>query len=73
MSLGGEAYGIDAMDLNGTPSVGVAVYQLSGSNAIQVSNGVKEVIEQFEQTLPVGLDTQVFMTLRTSLISQSKE
>ena len=70
VSLGGEAYGIDAMDLKGAPSVGVAVYQLSGSNAIQVSNGVKEVIEQFEQTLPVGLDTQVIYDT-TDFINQS--
>ena len=58
------------MDLKGTPSVGVAVYQLSGSNAIQVSNGVKEVIEKFEQTLPVGLDTQVIYDT-TDFINQS--
>ena len=70
VSLGGEAYGVDAMDLKGTPSVGVAVYQLSGSNAIQVSNGVKEVIEKFEQTLPVGLDTQVIYDT-TDFINQS--
>ena len=70
VSLGGEAYGVDAMDLKGTPSVGVAVYQLSGSNAIQVSNGVKDVIETFEQTLPVGLDTQVIYDT-TDFINQS--
>ena len=53
VSLGGEAYGIDAMDLNGTPSVGVAVYQLSVEvMTIQVSNGVKDVIETFEQHAP---------------------
>lgn len=70
VSLGGEAYGVDAIDLKGTPSVGVAVYQLSGSNAIQVSDGVKEVIEKFEQTLPVGLETQVIYDT-TDFINQS--
>ena len=55
VELGGETYGIDAMDLKGTPSVGIAIYQLSGSNAIEVSNGVKEVLGEFEKTLPVGL------------------
>ncbi len=34
VELGGETYGIDAMDLKGTLSVGIAIYQLSGSNAI---------------------------------------
>ena len=70
VSLGGETYGIDAMDLNGIPSVGVAVYQLSGSNAIQVSNGVKEVIAEFEQTLPVGLESEVIYDT-TDFINQS--
>ena len=58
VSLGGETYGVDAIDLNGTPSVGIAVYQLTGSNAIQVSDGVKSVIEEFEKTLPVGISSQ---------------
>ena len=70
VTLGGEAYGIDAMDLKGTPSVGVAVYQLSGSNAIEVSNGVKDVIAAFEQTLPVGLATEVIYDT-TDFINQS--
>ena len=70
VSLGGETYGIDAMDLNGTPSVGVAVYQLSGSNAIQVSNGVKDVIAEFERSLPVGLESQVIYDT-TDFINQS--
>ena len=48
VELGGEIYGIDAMDLKGTPSVGIAIYQLSGSNALEVSNGVKEVLIEFE-------------------------
>ena len=51
--LGGEIYGIDAMDLKGTSSVGIAIYQLSGSNAIEVSKGVKDVLGKLERTLPV--------------------
>ena len=70
VSLGGDTYGVDAIDLKGTPSVGVAIYQLSGSNAIQVSDGVKEVIEKFEQSLPVGLETQVIYDT-TDFINQS--
>ena len=38
--------------------MGVAIYQLSGSNAIEVSNGVKDVLETCEQTLPVGLEVE---------------
>jgi HAE1 family hydrophobic/amphiphilic exporter-1 len=70
VELGGETYGIDAMDINGTPSVGIAIYQLSGSNAIEVSNGVKEVLGEFEKTLPVGLGVQKIYDT-TDFISQS--
>ncbi len=70
VELGGETYGIDAMDLNGTPSVGIAIYQLSGSNAIDVSNGVKDVLTEFEQTLPVGLGIQKIYDT-TDFINQS--
>ena len=55
VSLGGETYDITATDLRGVPSVGVAVYQLSGSNALEVSSGVKEVLAEFEAGLPPGL------------------
>ena len=70
VSLGGEVYGVDAIDLRGSPSVGVAIYQLSGSNAIEVSNGVKDVLETFEQTLPVGLEVEKIYDT-TDFISQS--
>ena len=70
VELGGETYGIDAIDLKGASSVGLAIYQLSGSNAIEVSNGVKDVLAEFEQTLPVGLGVEkIYYT--TDFINQS--
>ena len=70
VELGGETYGIDAMDLQGTPSVGIAIYQLTGSNAIEVSDGVKEVLADFEKTLPIGLGIQKIYDT-TDFINQS--
>jgi HAE1 family hydrophobic/amphiphilic exporter-1 len=70
VQLGGETYGIDAIDLKGSSSVGLAIYQLSGSNAIDVSNGVKDVLAEFEQTLPVGLGVQKIYDT-TDFINQS--
>ena len=70
VSLGGEVYGIDAIDLRGNPAVGVAIYQLTGSNAIVVSDGVKEVISDFEKTLPVGLEVENIFDV-TDFINQS--
>ena len=70
VALGGEIYGIDALDLRGNPAVGVAIYQLTGSNAIVVSDGVKQVISDFEKTLPVGLEVENIFDV-TDFINQS--
>ncbi|MFN7677788.1 MAG: efflux RND transporter permease subunit, partial [Cyanobacteriota bacterium] len=58
VSLGGESFAVEATDLNGVPSVGLAIYQLSGSNALQVSEGVAAVLEEFTATMPVGMVMQ---------------
>ena len=70
VELGGETYGIDAIDLKGCFFCRLAIYQLSGSNAIEVSNGVKDVLAEFEQTLPVGLGVQKIYDT-TDFINQS--
>ena len=54
VELGGETYDISATDLQAVPAVGLAVYQLSGSNALEVSKGVKQVLAEFQATLPPG-------------------
>jgi HAE1 family hydrophobic/amphiphilic exporter-1 len=58
VSLGGENFSVEASDLRGVPSVGMAIYQLSGSNALEVSKGVEEVLKEFSATMPVGLEMQ---------------
>jgi HAE1 family hydrophobic/amphiphilic exporter-1 len=58
VSLGGETYDVSATDMQGVPSVALAIYQLSGSNALDVSQGVKQVIEQFRGDLPPGLKVE---------------
>jgi HAE1 family hydrophobic/amphiphilic exporter-1 len=55
VSLGGESYSVEAINLKGVPSVGLAVYQLSGSNALEVSRGVEEVLNEFAARMPVGM------------------
>jgi HAE1 family hydrophobic/amphiphilic exporter-1 len=55
VSLGGETFAVEASDLRGVPSVGMAIYQLSGSNALDVSRGVEEVLGEFSTTMPVGM------------------
>ncbi len=58
VSLGGESFDIEATDLRGVPSVGMAIYQLSGSNALDVSSGVEKVIKDFVETMPVGMKVE---------------
>ena len=53
--LGGENYALAATDIQEVPSVGMAVYQLSGTNALKASAGIKQVLDEFQATMPVGL------------------
>jgi HAE1 family hydrophobic/amphiphilic exporter-1 len=55
VSIGGESYAVEAINLRGIPSVGLAVYQLSGSNALEVSKGVEQVLNNFAASMPVGM------------------
>ena len=70
VTLGGESFDVEATDLRGVPSVGLAVYQLSGSNALEVSRGVKEVLAEFEPLMPVGM-TMEFIYDTTDFINAS--
>jgi HAE1 family hydrophobic/amphiphilic exporter-1 len=58
VSLGGESFAVEATDLRGVPSVGMAIYQRTGSNALEVSRGVAEVLREFTDTMPVGMTMQ---------------
>lgn len=55
VQIGGESYAVEAINLRGIPSVGLAVYQLSGSNALEVSKGVDQVLNEFAANMPVGM------------------
>ena len=58
VSLGGESFAVEATDLRGVPSVGMAIYQRTGSNALEVSRGVQEVLKDFADTMPLGMTMQ---------------
>jgi HAE1 family hydrophobic/amphiphilic exporter-1 len=61
VTLGGESFDVEATDLRGVPSVGMAIYQLSGSNALDVSRGVKQVLAEFEPLMPVGMTMELII------------
>ncbi|WP_022851646.1 efflux RND transporter permease subunit [Limisalsivibrio acetivorans] len=41
---------------NGMPSISIEVYRIGNQTPIEVSDAVKEVVEEFRQTLPGGLN-----------------
>ena len=61
VELGGNSYEISALNLEGNPTVSMFISQLGGSNALVVSDGVKQVIQEFKEKMPVGMKIeQVF-------------
>ncbi|MGF1492133.1 MAG: efflux RND transporter permease subunit [Microcoleaceae cyanobacterium] len=67
VELGAENYEMVAT-YRGQPTVGVGIYQLPGSNALEVSNQVKATMRELSKTFPPGLnydipyDTTLFIT-----------
>lgn len=59
-----------ACNLNGAPSVGIAIYQLPGSNAINTANRVRARMEELKGTFPQGVDYQIVYDT-TPFISES--
>jgi HAE1 family hydrophobic/amphiphilic exporter-1 len=55
VDLGGKTYDITSR-LNGAPSASIAVYQLPGSNALDVSARVRAAMEEMSAFFPEGLE-----------------
>jgi multidrug efflux pump len=53
--LGAQSYDVDCF-LNGQPSIGIAVYQLPGSNALATAEAVRLRMEELKKQFPQGLD-----------------
>ena len=58
VSLGSETYDTIARDLNGRPSVALAIYQRDGSNALAVNAQLEEAIAELEPAFPPGIVLQ---------------
>ncbi len=58
VELGAENYESYAQ-LNGDSSVALGIFQLPGSNALQVADGVKAEMEKLSQSFPTGLEYRV--------------
>ncbi len=56
--LGAENYDISAK-FNGNPTVGLGIFQLPGSNALDVGNAVKDEVAKLAQDFPPGMDYEI--------------
>jgi multidrug efflux pump len=56
--------------LDGAPSVGIGIYQLPGSNALQTADLVRETMEQLKSVFPTGVDYAIVYDT-TPFISES--
>ncbi|MCU0535868.1 MAG: efflux RND transporter permease subunit [Hydrococcus sp. Prado102] len=56
--LGAENYETDVL-WNGSPAVGLPIYQLPGSNALDTANGVKAKLAELAENFPPGLRGEV--------------
>lgn len=58
IDLGSASYGV-VSKLEGKSTAGIAIYQLPGSNSLDVSKGVRAKMEELAQNFPPGVNYQV--------------
>jgi multidrug efflux pump len=71
LELGAQQYD-QAADLDGQPSVGLAVFQLPGSNALGVAEAIKKKMEELGKRFPKGVAYRIVYDT-TPFIEQSVE
>jgi multidrug efflux pump len=58
VELGARDYGASTY-LDGRPAVGIGIFQLPGSNALETKKAVVQAMEQLKQRFPEGLDYRI--------------
>ncbi len=58
LEIGAANYNL-SNTLNGRPSVGLAIYQLPGTNALDVADRVRAKMESLKKRFPVGVDYKI--------------
>ena len=72
IELGSQDYSA-ASRFNGKPAAVIAIYQLPGSNAVDVGNGVKKLMAQMKQRFPQDLDFDISLDTTLSVTEGIKE
>ena len=68
VELGGQAYTMISK-LDGQPSITCMVTQVAGSNATQIANDVKKVLEEQKKSFPPGVDYKVLQDVTEFLFA----
>ncbi len=56
--LGAQIYDVDS-DINGVPTVSIAIYQQFGANALEVAENIKKKMEQISKSFPQGIQYSI--------------
>ena len=59
--------------LDGQPSVGLAIYQLPGSNAVQTAAGVRKLMAEMKQSFPQDMDYAISLDQTSAVTEGMKE
>ncbi|MBD2158422.1 efflux RND transporter permease subunit [Leptolyngbya sp. FACHB-16] len=70
--LGAQSYSVSGK-INGKPGVALGVYQLPGSNALNVAKQVAAKIEELKQSFPPGVTTQLVYDTVSFIEESNKE
>lgn len=58
LELGAASYNW-SVDFNGKPSIAVAIYQLPGSNSLEVANGIRAKMADLKKSFPPAVDFDI--------------
>jgi len=72
VQLGAESYD-QTCTLDGKPSVALSVYQLPGSNALDVAGAVRTKMEELKKRFPAGLDYKIVYDTTPFITESVKE
>ena len=72
VELGAQSYSSSAK-INGKPGVALGVYQLPGSNALDVAKQVAAKMEELKQSFPPGIETQLVYDTVSFIEESNKE